>query len=267
MISAALAFVPESIIDEGWAMIIPVVIGSIVLIIISRSDGKYPVNFFESHKKMTWQTFLGFFGLLFLIQGITQWVMYFVESLGVSGTSLDYDFDSFSFILYAGIIGPIGEELVFRGFVQGNLKQSGAGKVWAIVLTSIAFGLMHGNLYQFVLASLMGLVFGYIGMEYSIWWTLLMHFINNFVLGYGFELLVPAEFDMIISNLLFALFGAMGIAICWFRRDILKEFFRDNDSVPLPGFARELSKSIWFWIYTAIYVAIIILLMIFGGLL
>ena len=84
--------------------------------------------------------------------------------------------------LYACILGPIAEELVFRGFLMRGLEKR--GKALAVVVTSILFGLMHGNAAQFVPTVMFGLLAGYVAMEYSMIWSIVLHIFNNLVLCY-----------------------------------------------------------------------------------
>lgn len=61
------------------------------------------------------------------------------------------------------ILAPIGEELFFRGVV---LRQtSRVSQRFGIFFSAFVFGIMHGNPYQFILASLLGLVLGYIAVD------------------------------------------------------------------------------------------------------
>ncbi len=60
----------------------------------------------------------------------------------------------------AVVIGPIFEELIFRKLMIDKLGMY--GDKLAIVVSAIAFGIFHGNLYQFFYAAMLGLVLGYI---------------------------------------------------------------------------------------------------------
>lgn len=94
----------------------------------------------------------------------------------VSGAS-----DTFSMFLYASVLAPVAEELLFRGFVLRTLRPY--GKRFAILGSAFLFGLFHGNLLQTPYAFLMGLVLGYVAAEYSIRWAMGLHLFNNFVLA------------------------------------------------------------------------------------
>ena len=93
--------------------------------------------------------------------------------------------DTFSMFLYVGVFAPVFEELIFRGFIMQSLKPF--GKKFAILGAAILFGLFHGNLFQSPYALLVGLVLGYAAMEYSIFWAMLLHMINNLVLDDMFQ--------------------------------------------------------------------------------
>ena len=58
------------------------------------------------------------------------------------------------------IIGPIIEEIMFRKIMIDRL--SVVGDKAAILFSSIAFGVFHGNLYQLFYATLVGLILGYV---------------------------------------------------------------------------------------------------------
>lgn len=81
-------------------------------------------------------------------------------------------------ILYAAIIGPIFEELVFRKILIDKL--SVRGKVFALVVSSVFFGLMHGNLAQFFYATFVGFLWGYIYLKTSnIIYSMILHIFMN----------------------------------------------------------------------------------------
>ena len=83
-------------------------------------------------------------------------------------------------IIIVGIIGPIIEELMFRKLLIDRLMPY--GEVVAIFFPALVFGLIHGNLYQFFYAFLLGAAFSYIYVRSGkiIYSTLLHIFINLF---------------------------------------------------------------------------------------
>ncbi len=82
-----------------------------------------------------------------------------------------------SFIATA-IVPALVEEFACRGIVLGLLKKYGHG--FAIITSSIIFGIMHGNFEQIPFAIFVGLILGYIYVKTgSIWTGVLVHGINN----------------------------------------------------------------------------------------
>lgn len=63
-------------------------------------------------------------------------------------------------LIVAGILAPIVEEVVLRKGVQKSLQA--INPIFAIVVTSIIFGILHGNLVQGIFAGVFGLALGYV---------------------------------------------------------------------------------------------------------
>ena len=81
-------------------------------------------------------------------------------------------------IFVIGILPAVLEEAVFRGCVLRVLRPYGDG--FAVVISAILFGLMHGNIRQIPFATLVGLILGWLYVTTnSIFWPMLIHFINN----------------------------------------------------------------------------------------
>lgn len=116
------------------------------------------------------------------------------------------DSDTFSMFLYASILAPIGEEIVFRGYVLRSLQPF--GKRFAIFGSALLFGLFHGNLLQAPYAILAGLVLGYVTVEYSIGWAVLLHVFNNLVLADLLTRLTASWPEAALGALNIVLFGS-----------------------------------------------------------
>jgi membrane protease YdiL (CAAX protease family) len=80
-------------------------------------------------------------------------------------------------ILYVVLFGPIIEEIVFRGGIMRYLERYGAN--FAIVISSLAFGLYHIILFQAVFAFFCGLILAYTAGRFSLKWAVLLHILNN----------------------------------------------------------------------------------------
>ena len=99
--------------------------------------------------------------------------------------------DSFSMFLYAGLLAPIAEEILFRGLILRNLLPY--GKKIAVFISALLFGLYHGNIVQTPFAFAVGLVLGYVAVEYSIVWAMALHMFNNLIIS---DLLTRLTYDM-----------------------------------------------------------------------
>ena len=63
-------------------------------------------------------------------------------------------------VLAIAIIGPLAEEVVFRGAIQQHLHTNGERPFRAIFIASVLFGLMHMNPAQIPFAFVVGLILG-----------------------------------------------------------------------------------------------------------
>lgn len=82
--------------------------------------------------------------------------------------------------IYTMIVAPITEELLFRGIILTKLKRY--GKTFAIIIVSLLFGLLHGNLSQTIPAFVMSLFLCQVTLKSgSIIPAISIHMINNAV--------------------------------------------------------------------------------------
>ncbi|MET3539015.1 CPBP family intramembrane glutamic endopeptidase [Chryseobacterium limigenitum] len=83
-------------------------------------------------------------------------------------------------IITAVIMAPIFEEIIFRGIIQKGLMNKGVEPWKAILLSSIIFGIVHANPWQFVGAVLLGCVLGLVYYKTkSLLLPMLLHGFNN----------------------------------------------------------------------------------------
>lgn len=77
------------------------------------------------------------------------------------------------------VLPAFGEEMLLRGAFARGLRAKGT--VFAIVISALTFGLMHGSPVQFIHQFLIGLVMAYIViLTDCIWHSVIFHFVNNF---------------------------------------------------------------------------------------
>lgn len=83
-------------------------------------------------------------------------------------------------VLALAIIGPVAEELLFREAIEGEMLRRGARPWTAILVSALAFGIMHLNLAQGLYAIPLGILFGIIYYKTgNIIVTSLLHILNN----------------------------------------------------------------------------------------
>lgn len=136
---------------------------------------------------------------------------------------------TWSLFIYSSFVGPIVEEIIYRGFVLRSFEKY--GKVLAIVVSAILFGAMHGNLPQGLFAAGVGLVLGYTAIEYSIGWAILLHIVNNCVFSDLIGMAISGwseNTQELFYNSMFGMFGVFAVIILWKNRKEVKEFLQEN---------------------------------------
>ena len=179
---------PERMLNNAWGYLAACLIGGLILLIWKKPNFCFR-QIWKADKKMTLPAFLTLFCVFFSTQAIftllTPVIEWLLNQIGLSATaSLENASgaaDSISMFLYASLFAPVFEEVLFRGLILRNMMPY--GKKIAILGSAFLFGIFHGNLLQSPYAFVCGLVLGYTAAEYSLGWAVLLHFLNNFVLG------------------------------------------------------------------------------------
>ena len=93
-------------------------------------------------------------------------------------------------VIYACILGPIAEELMFRGVTQAYLTRSNAHPVVVVVFQALLFGIAHMNLIQSTYAVLLGIFLGFLRYKTgNIRITILAHIAFNVFGTFGLGLM------------------------------------------------------------------------------
>ncbi|MBQ9785831.1 MAG: CPBP family intramembrane metalloprotease [Clostridia bacterium] len=119
-------------------------------------------------------------------------------------------------LLVVGILAPIMEEIFYRKMVIDRLSRY--GDLPAILISGIAFGLIHGNFSQFFYAALLGCLFGYIYLKTGkIRYTIFLHMAINLVGGVFTseltKLQMSGEYEILTTLLLLAYFAFVMLMI------------------------------------------------------
>lgn len=106
------------------------------------------------------------------------------------------------YVISVACVPAFVEEFLFRGVLFGVLRKYGDG--FAILISSLLFGLMHGNIIQIPFAFIGGLALAFLVMYTgSIIPAMLLHFANNFYSVIGD--IVTTQFGTLIGNIFYIL--------------------------------------------------------------
>ncbi len=211
LISLVVSAVYPSLGEKMWFAIVlsPVCFYLIALPIAWISIRRAPVC--ESNgpvrKRMTVKAFFMFFivGLAFMYIAnlFTQGVVYVIEHItgAETGNVVEDIFGGVSpviTVLFAVVIGPVMEEIVFRGIVLRRLLYLGDKK--AIIISALAFGLFHCNLTQIFYAAALGIVFGYVAVRYGrTIYTIILHMMINLLGGVLMPMAVSTQNTFLVG--------------------------------------------------------------------
>tara|TARA_B100000427_G_scaffold327105_1_gene337122 strand:- start:5486 stop:6280 length:795 start_codon:yes stop_codon:yes gene_type:complete len=89
-------------------------------------------------------------------------------------------FGGFLLFIAVVILAPIGEEIVFRGFLQQVLEKNWKDITRAVLFTALVFSIIHMNPYWFVQIYILGVILGFLSWKtQSIIAPLILHGLNN----------------------------------------------------------------------------------------
>jgi membrane protease YdiL (CAAX protease family) len=151
---------------------------------------------------------------------------YFVEllkSLGYvpfeDGIEISTWLDFVLSTLFIAILPAVFEEILFRGVVLQGLRQF--GDIFAVLVSSALFMLMHTNPSQTLFPFLSGIVLGFVFIKTGdLKYCMIIHFLNNFqsvaiqfFINY-FDIPYREETALTVADFSFALFAAVIFAVC-----------------------------------------------------
>ena len=227
--------------DSYWGYALAVIIGFVALMYWEKPEF-CRTTIWEQKKSMTWGSFFALLAVFISGQALYQLLTPLLEWLfSLVGISLEDsiaaatgDADSFSLFLYVGLLAPIWEEILFRGFVMRRLQPF--GKKFAIIASALLFGLYHANVVQSPYAFAVGLVLGYVAMEYSVLWAMVLHMINNLTLSDTIGRLVQ-NLPVMVQEITFLVLiwgcalAAVVILIC--KHKAIAAYWKEDKNHPL----------------------------------
>lgn len=176
--------------DAAVLQVVQIVISSVMFLlpffIVIFGTGKKLgeiISFGAPDKKLFAPLVLMSIGFCAFANIATNTVATFFSSLGFEYQSPQIEIPEgvFGFLLAllsTAVTPALVEEFAMRGIVLGALRKHGDG--FAIIVSSLLFGLMHCNFMQIPFAFLVGLALAYSVIKTgSIWTGVVIHFINN----------------------------------------------------------------------------------------
>ena len=226
----------EMLTQNAWGYLAAIAVGLTILLAWKGWDF-FREEVFAKQKKMCIGSFCAlacvFLGCQVGASLYATLLEYLLNWMGLSAmTALEsatITAETFGMFFYGSIAAPVVEEILFRGFLQRSLMPF--GKKFAIFGSALLFGIFHGNLIQTPYAFLVGLVLGYTAAEYNIWWSILLHMINNMVLADllpRFLTFLPGiTGDVIMVSIVWA-FAIAGAVILIVKRREVKNYLRSE---------------------------------------
>lgn len=233
-----LVYLPDIVMEvSGWGYLLAIAVGLAVLFLWKKPT--YIRNeIFKKGRPMGIGSFITILCVFMAAQMVSQIGLNIMDSiLGVFGKSMSaylesasVDTSAISMWLYAGLGAPIFEEILFRGLLMRSLEPY--GKRISIVVSALLFGFYHGNPVQTPYAALVGLVLGYVAMEYNIIWAMVLHMFNNLIFADCFarvlqDLPLDAQ-NTIVYAVMVAFALAAVILLIVKRKRVMEEFKKEK---------------------------------------
>lgn len=168
---------------------VPCIIIDLVIIYIGTNTTNINLkNIFKksiADKKVTLFAIMSVGGVLLITTTLNAIYMVITQAMGITTPSPDFSFPKSAFlaviyIAYVCLIGPILEEIIFRGIILNYIKPY--GKITAIIFSAILFTMFHLNLIQFMTPLLLGVLLAFVAIKTdSVKASIIIHIFNNTV--------------------------------------------------------------------------------------
>lgn len=109
-------------------------------------------------QKISIKTFLSIIIITILLSITTEYFILKLDSISIfqNSKSSYYSSDSFLWIICAIILGPIYEEILFRGLIYNEFKKT-FNSIVSIIIQSLIFSIMHFDLVQIIYTAVLGI--------------------------------------------------------------------------------------------------------------
>ncbi len=220
---------------DNMATIVSMFIIGIFYCMLSRTELNNVMPFKKINGSLLFKTVTIALAVAFISDYFTEIFVSGVSLFGIENkVEMSYKsngvIDNILYIFSIAVLPPLTEEFAFRGIVLGKLRKFGDS--FAILMSALLFGLLHGNIIQIPFAFIIGIVFGFITIKTS---SLLPAMITHFLVNCSsviVSLIYENNFfdknlcDIFYSSFVFIIFILGIISTLLLCKD--KEFFKLN---------------------------------------
>jgi membrane protease YdiL (CAAX protease family) len=153
-----------------------------IILVMLRQSGKEELSRILKRQKVPAALFFSLLVMFFGLEILRREVGHILEIVlpvpeGFFGDP--YRASAFTIFTASCVFPAVSEELFFRGIILNRLRRHYPRRT-ALGVSSLLFGLIHLNPWQALLATVSGLFFGWIYMEFkTIWLCMFFHGYNN----------------------------------------------------------------------------------------
>lgn len=222
--------------DSGWGYLLSIAVGVLILL-LWKKPAYFSQVLLAKGRPMGVGRFMAILSVFMsgqlIFQIVTMVLDWLLSHVGISlqASMPEISTDALSMFLYVGFGAPIAEELLFRGVLLRGLLPY--GKKSAIIVTSLLFGLFHGNLMQAPYAFVVGLVFGYVAVEYNILWAMVLHMFNNLIVSDTMGRLLPGPWGDVLLWAVIIGFSIAALVILIVKMPKIMAYLRRERADPL----------------------------------
>lgn len=204
-------------------------------------------------------------GVLLISTTIYLFYSAVIKFMGLTIPAPDFTFPSSTlmrvmYISYICILGPILEEIIFRGILLKSMKKYGA--FTAIIFTSIVFSMFHLNLVQFMTPLLLGILLAFVTVNAnSIIPAIIIHMFNNSMATVITCVAGESELVSTIISTVFIFGGVIGLIffINQYKNDIKRIIKEDHKLLPFRKKLGYCFSNGWSVGYIIFYVTFILI--------
>lgn len=183
-------------------------------------------DLFEDTREIPPMVFLNAMVVVIGIQPVFQLISQGLEQIALGFnyelmfSTIDKSAKGSFFIMFnLVIVSPFIEEMIFRGLLLRSLAEY--GRNFAIITTSILFGMYHTSLIENGYAFVAGIALAYITLRYSIKWAIIIHCSNNMLMMLIAFMDIPFQLNYIFLGIFFV----WGLVILIIKRKKLYRYY------------------------------------------